>query len=136
MKKQLTIEFPLPPREVSANARPAWRRKAAAVKGYRAVCAMCAVNACAGVIRPIPTLATMHLHFYLGPSRQKGLYRPRDSDNARYSAKALQDGIVDSCVLRGDSAKYLKMGDTLLLTTKEFHKGKAAVVAILEWDES
>ena len=132
MLRRLVIEFPLPPRELSANYRGTTRGKAKTVRKYRSDCSFCAILGSKGLDAPIPTLATLSLHFYYGGT-DSSCYRARDADNARYSAKALQDALVDVHILSGDSAKYLKMGETILFAKAKDHKGRACVEAILEW---
>lgn len=57
-----------------------------------------------------------------------GFYRPKDEDNALASCKAALDGIRDAGVIKGDSKKYLKIGEVRLYTRKEEHKGKTELV--------
>lgn len=144
MKHRLVIEFPLPPRELSANPKSpgAWRRKSEATKKYRYYCGNCALLAKREAFRQerffFPSLkpVVLHLHFYYGPTPlNPNTYRARDCANAIISFKAGQDALVDAGILFNDSAKYLKMGETVLFTKASEHKGRACVEAILEWED-
>lgn len=134
------ITVPLPPKEASPNFHPASigarMKQATAIRMYREQCGviMCSANA---NILAIECRVAIHLDFYLArplpwKGYREGLYYPRDADNARASAKAAQDALVDAGIIKGDSARYVDAGYTRLHTTQKEHQGRAELVITLE----
>lgn len=92
----LTITLPLPPKELSPNARVHWRAKAAAVKRYRSSAKWAAIDAQAWHLWHRKSTATAQCTFYFAQNRR------RDSDNLLASLKAGFLGIVDAGVIADD----------------------------------
>jgi crossover junction endodeoxyribonuclease RusA len=91
----LTIELPLPPKELSPNARVHWARKADRVKWYRGRAWAEALAAQGRNVRGWKR-ATVQLTFY---RKTRGRI---DTDNALASCKALFDGLTDAGVIEDD----------------------------------
>jgi crossover junction endodeoxyribonuclease RusA len=89
------ITLPLPPRELSPNARAHWATKARATKRYRQ--AACVEAVLAGVPEAPWTAATVLLRFFFRTRAR------RDRDNLLASMKAAFDGLADAGVVRDDS---------------------------------
>lgn len=95
----LVVVLPLPPKELSPNARVHWAKKARAVREYRAL----AINAafCAGIAAAIYTpgweRAEVQATFYF---RQR---RTRDADNLLASLKPALDSLADVGIVGNDS---------------------------------
>ena len=89
------VELPLPPREVSPNARGHWAKKNRAVRKYRETACVLAMRALWGY-SPEWHRATMQATFYWPDKRR------RDRDNAEASLKPARDGLVDAGVLSDD----------------------------------
>jgi crossover junction endodeoxyribonuclease RusA len=99
----LVVTLPLPPKELSPNARAHWRKKSAAVKAYRAL----AANAVRLVGRvPRWEGATMTAVVYMPDARTP------DDDNAAAALKAARDGIADAGLVEND---------------RDIHAGRTAV---------
>lgn len=93
---RIEITIPLPPKEVSPNARVHWATKARAVKRQRNDAAMAAM-VLSSIRRPKWQAATIQATFY----------RPRgrvliDQDNAIASLKASIDGLADAGIFAND----------------------------------
>lgn len=90
------LTLPLPPRELSPNARTHWARKARSVAAYR----LCAETMARKVVRASQRSrwdrAEVRTTFYL-PDRRR-----RDRDNLMASMKAAWDGLVDAEILSDD----------------------------------
>jgi len=88
------IVLPLPPRELSPNARPHWAAKARAVKRYRQTAWLCAL-----AVRPSQPIQTARVtsRFFFRNRRR------RDRDNLLASLKPAFDGIADARVVTSDS---------------------------------
>jgi crossover junction endodeoxyribonuclease RusA len=93
----MTITLPLPPRELSPNARVHWAAKARAVKAYRAVAYWEAMMAVPRRDRMEWKEATAHVVYY------KASARKMDADNILASLKASFDGLVDAGILADDA---------------------------------
>lgn len=93
----LSFTMPLPPKELSPNARVHWAKKFRAVREYRSLAKFHAGIAGA-LCRGLPwERAEVSLTFYF-PHK-----RVRDGDNAIASMKAAFDGMSDAGVIANDS---------------------------------
>lgn len=150
MKRQLVIEFPLPPRELSQNAtrEGSWAKKAEARRIYRACCANMAKQKKATLWKsnrfPLLCPVVINVRFLDGRLKRgvvgwkpamEGVYCPRDILNGCGAIKAIPDALVDAKILAGDDHKRLKLGSVEILTTKKEHKGKCCVEITLEWED-
>jgi crossover junction endodeoxyribonuclease RusA len=101
-KDAITIELPLPARELSPNWRGHWARKSKATKALRTTAAWKAGIAQGGRFgrtdkREWPA-ATVLLKFYFKDKRR------RDRDNLLASMKAAFDGLADAGLVVNDAA--------------------------------
>lgn len=112
MPNSVTLTLPLPPRELSPNARVHWRKKAA-------ITARCRENA---YWETLSFESTEWEHLYKTATMQATFYWPtkhrRDVLNAESSLKAYIDGIVDSGMIPDDDHLHL----THLPTVFEYDK--------------
>lgn len=126
--REFKVPLSLPPKEASPNGRYHWRLKAAAIQVFRGNCG----HVFRVFFRSKGRLATpivIDLDFYLCRKvGDKYSYYPKDEDNARASAKAAQDALVDAGVVERDSKKFVKAGRTTLHTRKREHKGRTEMV--------
>jgi crossover junction endodeoxyribonuclease RusA len=102
-KDSLTIELPLPPRELSPNWRGHWARKSKATKALRKEAAWLASLEQGGELgggfdRREWKSAVVLLKFYFKDKRR------RDRDNLLASCKAIFDGLADAGVVDNDAA--------------------------------
>lgn len=91
--------LPLPPKQLSPNARCHYLAKAKAVKTYRRDCGLVALSVLnlLGANKPRWERATAKIGFYFRtPAR-------RDEDNALASLKACFDGLADAGIVANDS---------------------------------
>ncbi len=101
---KLTIILPLPPKELSPNARPHFRAKAKATKQYRdeahahaLVASFKLQSSETELYNTLPwRAATVQCRFYFAQNRR------RDADNLLASMKSAFDGLRDSGVLVDD----------------------------------
>lgn len=113
--------LPLPPQEVSPNARGSWRIRAAATRQFRGDCAILIGQVIRRAPRrPLRTPATIYLDIYTGRATLGGVqvddqrYRPRDVDNAVAACKALIDGMIDAGVLPSDRSEHMQIGSVTI----------------------
>jgi len=143
IRNRYRFELPLPPKEASPNFHGHWRAKHKAVSAYRRACSSVLRDMITPAFVPLEPPVKVHLDFYLCRSpdvfmRWGGLfegdsfYYPRDGDNARASAKAAQDALIDAGFLKTDSNKTVQVGETRLHTTKKEHKGRTCLFVTLE----
>ena len=94
MGSSVVIVLPLPPRELSPNARPHWAAKARAIKRYRQTAWLCAL-----AVRPSQPVqvARVTSRFFFRTLRR------RDRDNLLASLKPAFDGIADARVVANDA---------------------------------
>jgi len=90
----VVVVLPLPPRELSPNARPHWAAKARAVRWYRETAYLCSLAERPG--RPM-RVARVTSKFFFRTRRR------RDRDNLLASLKPAFDGIADARVVTNDS---------------------------------
>jgi hypothetical protein len=70
-------------------------------------------------------IVTIDLDFYMCKGiNAEGQYLARDPDNALASIKAAIDSLKDAGVIKGDSKKYVKIGQVNLHTKRSEHRGK------------
>lgn len=144
----LTLTLPLPPRELSPNARVHWAKKSRAKQSWKTDIYWCVweqVFKCIPEDDPkyamspyIPetSKATIHLDWYMaGHGNGDDLLRPTDVDNCIAAWKSGQDQLVDSGLLMDDNAKYVQIGRVNLYRQKKDHKGRCELVVTLEWEE-
>lgn len=105
----LTIELPLPDRDLSSNARIHWARRARAVKAYREV----AWGATKEAMRMAWLKAPVTVSYAFGTKgcRKVGLYAPQDETNAVDAIKAAQDGIASAL---GFDDRHFRLGDVTI----------------------
>ena len=94
MGSSMVIVLPLPPRELSPNARPHWAVKARAVRCYREAAYLSALAGRPG--RPLHA-AKVTARFFFRTRRR------RDRDNLLASLKPAFDGIADARVVANDA---------------------------------
>lgn len=92
----ITITIPLPPRELSPNARCHWRKKAAKTKQYRLFAWSAALAVTRNQTPPRWLKAKMNVAAYF-PTR-----RFPDPGNLMASLKAAEDGICDAGIVAND----------------------------------
>lgn len=90
----LVFVLPIPPKELSPNARPHYMAKARAVRKYRT---LAWAEARSQKVRPGWATAEAQATFYVATNRR------RDRDNLLASLKPAFDGLVDAGVLSDDS---------------------------------
>jgi crossover junction endodeoxyribonuclease RusA len=95
----MTFTLPLPPKELSPNARVHWAAKAAVTKWYRAEARVAGWRVPAGQ-RPGWTEAVASVVVY-APTRRR-----MDRDNALASLKSAFDGLVDAGILADDAGLH------------------------------
>lgn len=112
-----TFTVPLPPRELSPNARVHWAAKASATSEYRQ-----AVKVFGLAYRRkhhLETFVRARVSLVFAIKGGRGVaYCPRDEANAVAAFKAGYDGIVAAGFVQDDSAKYMHMGGVAILRTK------------------
>lgn len=139
LRKQWTIEIPLPPKPCSSNWRGHWATRSKAVKEYRQQCFSTFYAAQLHGALPATLLNSIIIHadFYLyNPTiapgvkyaKLAGVVMPRDADNARGCLKPAQDALVDVAVVPGDSARYVRMGDTRIHSKAKDHQKRHCVI--------
>jgi Holliday junction resolvase RusA-like endonuclease len=94
MGSSMVIVLPLPPRELSPNARPHWAVKARAVRCYREAAYLSALASRPG--RPLQAAKVTACFFFRDRRR-------RDRDNLLASLKPAFDGIADARVVTNDA---------------------------------
>ena len=94
MESLRVIVLPLPPRELSPNARPHWAAKARAVQRYREAAYLSALAE--RPVAPLP-VARVTSRFFFRTRRR------RDRDNLLASLKPAFDGIADARVVANDA---------------------------------
>jgi crossover junction endodeoxyribonuclease RusA len=90
--RTLTLDLPLPPKELQPNQRPHWAVKARATKSARTLAKAMARGEMRG--KPFKR-ASIHMQFYLA--------RRQDQDNLISWTKATRDGLQDAGVIENDS---------------------------------
>ncbi len=99
MPDKITITLPLPPKELSPNARVHWARRAKAAKGYRTLAwaeARTVANFACLAWTPAERIAVQAIFYHR-------LDRRRDKDNALASLKPAFDGLADAGIIENDS---------------------------------
>lgn len=127
-----SITLPLPPTKCSPNSRGKhWGGKARAVKSYRETCGLIAKRIW-GQRDAMAGMVTITLDFYLCRGiHTDSLYLPRDPDNALASAKGAIDSLKDAGVIKGDSKKFVRIGEVTLYTKAPEHQGRTELVLSL-----
>lgn len=135
------VILPLPPVKLSPNQGFGSNRfKHASVKPYRAKCAYLLREAAKRGKWPIPfNFLVLHMEFYLckpdnfeDMPKSKRPYLPHDADNARASAKAAQDALMDAGIIANDSKDYIEPGKTKVYGKAELHDGRTCLVFTIE----
>ena len=116
----MKVSLPWPSPALSPNARTHWRRKAEAVRRYRAACGWAARAAGLGPVGADALAVTLTFH---GPDARR-----RDTDNMLASIKGGLDGLAD--VLGVDDSRW-----SLTLRRGEPVKG-GAIIAEIETGEA
>ena len=96
MPRTITIELPLPPKELAANARVHWRQKHRVKSKYRSTAGLLALSVDSS--RPRFVRATILARFRFQHPRR------RDPDNLLASLKTAFDSLVDAGILADDNA--------------------------------
>lgn len=74
-------------------------------------------------------MVTIDLDFYLCRGiNAEGLYLPKDPDNAVASSKAAIDSLKDAGVIKGDTKRYVRLGEVRLHSRKGEHNGRTELV--------
>lgn len=92
--KSITIDLPLPSRELHPNARPHWRAKATAAKKYRAWA--CLATRCHQIGEPWRSVSVLSQFTFQDK-------RTRDTDGLLCWLKNAFDGIQDAGVVLNDA---------------------------------
>lgn len=80
-------------------------------------------------------MVTIDLDFYMCRGfNAEGTYLARDPDNALASVKAAIDSLKDAGVIKGDSKKYVRIGEVRLYTKQKEHGGRTELVMKLTSD--
>lgn len=120
----VTITLDLPDERLSPNWHGDYRRRGSAVKQARALASHAAwfgPDSIAPFTRPV-RLDVLYRRCDADVAKNVGRVCPRDEDNARACLKAACDGLVDSGLLRGDTAAHLRWG-TVTITRCGHGKG-------------
>ena len=114
MTDAIQATIPLPPCDLSPNARVHWAKRAKATKAHRFAAYVQLVAAMREAkwrhMRPV----IVDIEYRTGKGA-KG-YKPRDAQNALSSLKASFDALADAGIVPDDSAKWLTLGKVELLT--------------------
>lgn len=106
--RTLTVVLPLPPRELSSNARVHWAQKARATAAYRELAFWTACQTMGRTYGPPMQRASLSVVIEIGArTRHDGLYAAKDPSNALHSLKAAIDGVVAAEAIVDDAAQYL-----------------------------
>ncbi len=97
----VTIDLPLPHKDLSPNSRKHWRAKMGPKKSNRQTAYYLAVAALNRASPPAWSKAKIELHFFYETTNNKGR---RDQDNAIAWCKAYIDGIADAGIVTDDKA--------------------------------
>lgn len=108
------VELPLPPKELSPNARVHYMVRARATKQHRHDCYLVMLGA---KPKGWEGNSPIELDFVYRAFRGCGGAVFRDCTNALSACKALIDGIVDAGVVPNDSKRWLSIGHFKLMTT-------------------
>lgn len=74
-------------------------------------------------------MVTIDLDFYLCRGMNaEGQYLAKDPDNAVASVKAAIDSLKDAGVIKGDSKRYVRLGEVRLHSRKTEHLGRTELV--------
>jgi crossover junction endodeoxyribonuclease RusA len=119
----IKLFFPLPPVELSPNARVHWAKKAKAVQAYKEVVHYLAVDAMNEQRWRRLEKAIIYLTFCYT------LRRKRDYDNCLSSVKPLLDGLVSAGLLHDDDTAHLRIGG---IEIAEKQKAEGVAVTLLE----
>lgn len=115
------LVLPVPPRELSPNARPDRFGKAEQTKLYRVIVA---ARARESGVDLIPTPCVLHLHYYLK--------KKHDADNLTGWWKSGLDGLCDAGLIPGDGPEYVKY----IYATQERTKGEESLEVTWEHTSS
>jgi hypothetical protein len=141
----LTIELPLPPKQLGGNTRVHWTVRSKTTKQYKQDTTLLALNAFQGSLfnpnwKWDPTKTTRVKATYYAHRGEPPVpgYRPTDDDNAIRALKTAIDGFKNANLIKDDSSKYLKWsGVTIYRNKKEVERnggGRPRVVVVLEQD--
>jgi Holliday junction resolvase RusA-like endonuclease len=121
---RITIELPMPPKQLHPNARSHWRAKLKPKAQQRQQAYLAALDALRGAVSPRWESAKIHATYWLGSRGKK-----HDADNLIAWLKATVDGLQDAGILADDS------GLTWLPPDQIYGKGtgtERTVVLVLE----
>ena len=136
MSQLYRFSIPLPPSELSPNARHHWAAKNRAINGtgghggYKGEVFALAWKAKPDAFNPKPIRITFD--WYMGPMPGCDCYRPRDADNAVAAMKAAIDGIKMARWVPDDGHQWVKIGEPTLRRTKKDHQGRCEIVVTIE----
>jgi hypothetical protein len=134
--ESVQIEIPLPPIQLSPNARfmsMHWSQRSKWRKQYRRSVGFAIT---AAKVAPVKMPVVIDADFYLCRAvGDESNYYPKDEDNARASIKSAQDALVDTGIIEKDSRKSVKVGQTRLHATKREHQGRRCVVLTIRTTE-
>jgi len=103
-KARIKLLLPLPPKELSPNARPHYYSKAQAVQKYRIEVYVCACQSTPDRRTLLNTKVRMTETYRIAGKRK------RDVRNLFAAFKAGEDGLVDAGILPGDDDSVLEHG--------------------------
>ena len=114
MTDAIQATIPLPPCDLSPNARVHWAKRAKATKAHRfaAYVQFVAARREAKWKHMRPVIVDIE---YRCCKAAKG-YKPLDAQNALSSLKAAFDALADAGIVPNDSARWLTLGKVQLLT--------------------
>lgn len=109
---RITVEIPMPPKQLHPNARSHWRARMKPKAMQRQHAYLAALDALRGRVSPKWIAAQIHATFYLGSRGRK-----TDNDNLIAWLKASIDGLEDAGIVDDDS------GITWLPPSQVYGKG-------------
>lgn len=123
MTYAITATIPLPPDELSPNARVHWAARAKATKNHRFAAFAALSSAKRDAKWPGKRPVTIDIEYRCHAKAQG--YKPRDVQNALSSLKAALDGLADAGIVGSDAAYWLRIGRVSLLTRASDKRVKA-----------
>lgn len=118
-KTAYTFDVPLPPPELSPNARVHWGQRSRATAQYREMTGWLAKLARNRKLGDIDWAKCQVSLVFCTKGGKGRFYQPRDEANAVAAFKAGYDGIiVDAGFARDDSAKFMEMGPVTIDSTR------------------
>ena len=132
----MTFLIPLPPRDLSPNARVHWTTKARGVRAYKTDCRCLVRKAICEGLYPTtrPLFASAVVTLTIIKKRVTGCYLPRDGDNAIASIKAAIDSMTLEGLWQDDSPQFVTINPPVFETPRRSSKDTGIRVQIEEAD--